>query len=288
MPKLSSKKNIASMQVLKTLQILLQGNFTMHELVEKLNSQEPEPIFNNSVVSKYINTCRYCGIEIPKIHNKYFVTNLPFGLDLTAVDIDLLGSLQNIVRRDMTSRMNKLFNTFLDKLNRFSNKRIMRVEKDSYKLTAEMFENAVSERRQIKLMLKNGLEYICIPIKMIENQGRTFFNVFYKNKDRMIDAERVSGLEVLSRKFIGNFNEPSVIFELKGGLAQRYALRENEQLLKPYDGESIKVANRGEGKDILLARLLRYDKDCEIINPKSYRDEMFEIIDAALNNYGSL
>ena len=60
--KLSQKKNLSSMQVIKTLQTLLQGNFTMNELIEKLNANESEPIFNNSVVSKYINTCRYCGI----------------------------------------------------------------------------------------------------------------------------------------------------------------------------------------------------------------------------------
>ena len=69
--KLSQKKNLSSMQVIKTLQILLQGDYTMNELIEQLNANESEPIFNNSVVSKYINTCRYCGIEIPKIHNKY-------------------------------------------------------------------------------------------------------------------------------------------------------------------------------------------------------------------------
>ncbi len=286
MAKLSSKKNLSSMQVLKTLQVLLQGNFTMQELIEKLNKNEPEPVFNNSVISKYINTCRYCGIEIPKIHNKYFVTNLPFGLDLTPVDIDLLDVLQNIVRRDMSSKYNKLFDSLLEKINRFSNKRITRVEKSSYKLTVEMFENAVSERRKIKLMLKNGSEYVCVPIKMTENQGKSFFNVFYKNKDRTIDTERVSGLEILSQKFVGNYNEPSVIYVLRGELAQRYSLRENEQLLQPFDGHTIKVSNRGENKDILFSRLLRYDTDCEIINPKPYREEMAQIISSALSNYG--
>ena len=58
------KRNISSMQVLKTLQKLLEGDYTMSELIEILNENEPDVVFNNSVVSKYINTCRYCGIEI--------------------------------------------------------------------------------------------------------------------------------------------------------------------------------------------------------------------------------
>ena len=63
------KKNQSSMQVLKTLLVLLEGNYTMQELVEKLNEKEKESVFNSSVVSKYINTCRHCGIEIIKVDN---------------------------------------------------------------------------------------------------------------------------------------------------------------------------------------------------------------------------
>ena len=75
------KKNQASLQVLKTLKVLLEDNYTMSEIVDRLNSQEKEPIFNNSVVSKYINTCRYCGIEISKIRNRYYVIKMPFGIN---------------------------------------------------------------------------------------------------------------------------------------------------------------------------------------------------------------
>ena len=63
MIKESLKKNLSSMQVLKTLQVLLEGNFTMQELIKKLNQNEETPVFNNSVISKYINTCRFCGHE---------------------------------------------------------------------------------------------------------------------------------------------------------------------------------------------------------------------------------
>ena len=288
MAKLSMKKNLSSMQVLKTLQVLLQGNFTMHELVEKLNFNEKEPIFNNSVISKYINTCRYCGIDIPKIHNKYFVTRMPFGLELTIEDINLLENLQNIIKNRLTRKYNKIFDSFIEKLNKYSNKNIARVEKDKYQFTAELFENAVSEKRKIKLMFKNRAELVCIPVKIADNQGKTFFHVLYSNKERTIASERVSGIEVLSEKFVQNFNEPSVVFVLKGKLAERYTLRENEQLLQPSPENCITVSNRGETKEILFARLLRYDDKCELISPKSYREEMTQILDDALKNYGDV
>ncbi len=284
MAKLSLKKNISSMQVIKTLQMLLQGNFTMNELIEKLNAEESEPIFNNSVISKYINTCRICGIDIPKIHNKYFVASMPFGLELTINDINLLENFQNVVRGEMTSRYNKIFDNFLDKLNRFSNKKIARVEKDSHQASTELFERAVYEKRKIKLMFKNRIELVCIPVKIIDGKTRTLFHVNCNGKDRMIGTERVSGIEVLSEKFVKNHDEKSVLFILKGTLAQRYKLRENEHIVNPYDGESMTVSN--ENKHILFSRLLRYDKYCEVVTPKPYREEMCQLIDDMLSNYG--
>ncbi len=286
--KLSQKKNLSSMQVIKTLQVLLEGNFTMSELIEKLNQNEEEPVFNNSVISKYINTCRYCGIEIPKIHNKYFVTSMPFGLELTNTDINLLESMQNLVKNEMTSKYNKLFNSFVEKLNRYSNKKIARVEKATYQLTSELFENAVTDKRKIQLMLKNRVIMECIPIKITEVKGKTYFNVFYKNRERMIDSARVSGLEVMKQKFLQNFNDESVIFLIRDDLASRYDLRENEQYTKTDRIGWKAISNRGENKEVLLSRLLRYDDKCEIISPKTYRDEMKQILNDALNNYGEV
>lgn len=288
MVKAPVKKNLSSTQVLKTLAVLLQGDFTMQELIAKLNADEAAPVFNNSVISKYINTCRYVGIDIPKIHNKYFVNSMPFGFELTGNDIGILETLRNIVKQEMSSKCNKIFDSFLEKINRFSNKKIARVEKETYHTAAELFELALTEKRKIRLMFKNKTNYDCTPIGIVESKNKTFFHVTYRDKEKMIDVSRVSGLQVLSEKYVQNFNEQVVIFELKSPLAQRYNLRENERLLKNFDGHSITVSNHGEGKEILFSRLLRYDDKCEIINPKPYREEMKQIISSALENYGEV
>lgn len=288
MAKISLKKNVSSMHVMKTLQVLLQGNFSMNELIEKLNFNEKEPIFNNSIVSKYINTCRYCGIDIPKIHNKYFVASMPFGLELTACDINLLENLQSIIKEEMASKYHKIFDKFIEKLNRYSNKKIARVEKDSYKISAELFEGAIQDRRKVRFMYKNRNILDCIPVKISQSKGKTYFHVIYNGKEKMITPDRVSGLEVLSEKFIPTFNEQSVVFVLKDALAKKYTLRENELLSNSSPFGTITVSNRGEAKELLLSRLLRYGDNCEIIYPKSYREEMKQILDDALNNYGAM
>lgn len=288
MSKLSQKKNLSSMQVIKTLQILLQGDYTMNELIEELNANESEPIFNNSVVSKYINTCRYCGIEIPKIHNRYYITSMPFGLELSDTDVALLNVMQSIIKERMTKKCHKLFNGFLEKLNRYSNKKISRIDKATYKITAELFENAISERRKIKLMFKNKQIMECIPLSIEDVKGKTFYHVLYKNRERMIDAIRLSGLEVMREKFIQNFNDESVIFLIRDDLAARYDLRENEQYTKTDRFGWKAISNKGENKELLFSRLLRYDGKCEIVSPKSYRDEMKQILDNTLSNYGEV
>ena len=85
-----AKKNISGMQVIKTLQVLLEGSYTMSELVDILNRNEEDQVFNNNVISKYINTCRYCGFNIIKIHNKYILTKIPFGLEFSLREIELI------------------------------------------------------------------------------------------------------------------------------------------------------------------------------------------------------
>ena len=287
MTKVSIKKNLSSMQVIKTLQVLLQGNFTMNELVDRLNLQENEAIFNNSVVCKYINTCRFCGIEIPKIQNKYFITKMPFGLDLNSSEIKLLDNLQIAVKENMTKKNCQLCDNLIDKLNKYTNKKIIRVSKNTYKITAELFDNAISENRKVKFLLKNGTEQICTPIKAIENGDQLFFNVLYKNKEKIIKSNRIAGIEVLSDKYIPRKNSDiTVTYKMKAQLAKRYSLRENENILQTFDNGDITVSNYGEVKEILFSRLLRYADLCEILTPKIYREEIKLLLDNTLSNYG--
>ena len=260
----------------------------MNELVDRLNFKEKDAIFNNSVVSKYINTCRYCGIDIPKIQNKYFVASMPFGLDLTSNDIDLLEKLQNVVKENIIKKYCKFFDDFIERINKYSNKQIIKVDKSTYKMSLELFENAMCERRKVKFLYKNGSEYICTPLKLVENGDRVFFNVLYKNREKLINSDRVSGLSILSEKFFPRMSDVTVTYKMKRELAKRYVLRENEKILQKFENGDIVISNNGEVKDILFSRLFRYDDLCEILTPKNYREEFKTILESTLSNYGEL
>lgn len=278
------KKNISGMQVIKTLQLLLEGNYTMSELVSKLNETEKDSIFNNSVVSKYINTCRHCGIEIHKIHNQYFVAKMPFGLDFTSRELELLNQLQTFSQKYFSTKFNKNFDGFIAALNKLSNRHITRIEKKSYETTFDFFNKAVREGRKVILMFKVKSILECIPVAIVQEGDETFFKIIDNKKERLINIDRVTGIEV-SDNFFDKAGQ-KVYFKLYGALAKRYTLHENEVLETSDLPESITVVNINEDKKKLLSRLLRYDKCCEIMRPQSYRDEMKLTIEKMLANYG--
>jgi hypothetical protein len=283
--KLPQKANASSIQVIKTLSALLQDDYTMNELIEVLNKNEREPIFNNSVISKYINTCRFCGFVIPKVQNRYFVAKIPFGLDLTELDVDIINSLCLFVKDEMSSGSVNLINSFFNKIRRFSNKKIARVEKEAFIYSVEVFERAVAKRRMVKMMFKNRDILECVPMSITQKDGKLYFNVWHK-KERNIDSERLSAIQMTGRGYVDQFDgNQIVVFKLKGALAKRYEARPNETVTVNSDG-TITVTNKNETKEILFSRLLRYDDKCEIIQPKGYREDMKDLINEMLNNYG--
>ena len=283
---LAVKKNNSSIQVLKTLLMLLEGDYTMSELVEKLNANEKDDVFNNSVVSKYINTCRQAGIVIPKINNKYFITNLPFGLSFDSKESDLIDYLQNIGDNKLSLLFQKRLSGFIDNLRKYSIRNIMRVDVSVESTVRTKFEEAVCEHRQVRLIYKTREIIDCNPIDIITEKGKIYFVVNYLGKERHIAFERITGLEVLNKKFLIQEEQgQEVVFKLKGGLAKRYSPRENEILTEKTD-DYIVITNKDEDKKMLISRLLRYDSLCEVLEPLSFRDEIKNTIKKMLENYG--
>ena len=174
---------------------------------------------------------------------------------------------------------------FLNKLNKYSNKKLAKVNKNESLHAYELFEQAISKKRKVKLIFKNHGILDCIPLTIEEIDGKTFFCVFNKRK-RMIESSRVNGIQVYDSVFADPYDGKQVaVFRLTGNLAKRYSLRPNETMDIESDG-SIIITNRNENKNMLLSRLLRYQDSCELIQPKAYRDEFKQLISDTLKNYG--
>ena len=282
-----AKTNLSSTHVLKTLQVLMEDDYTMTELVQRLNENEPEPLFNNSVVSKYINTCRYCGIKIPKIQNRYFVSSIPFGMDISEQESDLIKYLQEKAILSLPISTNKKFNKFIMKLSKYSNREIVRIDNSNRDLMVSTFNKAVSNKYKINLMLKNKNTLKCVPLKLLQDNNKLYFKISTDNKaDKNISIDNVVGFEVLKDKFIPSYNDETVVYKLMGQLAANYSIRENEKILIDRRPEYITIMNSEKNNSKLVSRLLRYGNLCEIEKPLYIRTEMKKIINTALANYG--
>ena len=279
------KLNISALNVLKTLQRLLEENYTMTELVTVLNNTEKHPIFNPSVVTKYINTLRFCGFNISKINNRYYLVKIPFGINLSNKDFDYFEYLNHIVQTRMSKKNNIIFNEFIERLNKYSNKGLVKFKEENSKIIFENFENAIRDRRAVTFILKNKKTIDCIPIRLIDDKKPVQFLVSEKGKEKFISSNTVAAVNATSYKYAENFSQQVVLFKITGSLAKRYTLRDTEQLIEKKD-DFIIVSNPNEPKEILLNRLLKYDYCCEIISPKSYRKDMLELLNATLKNYG--
>ena len=281
---LAAKINISSKQVLKTLLVLLEGNYTMSELVDKLNKNEKGPVFNNSVVSKYINTCRYIEIDIPKVQNKYYVAGLPFGLNFSNDDVDLIEHMFHFAKTNFSSFFNEKLNNFIEKLNKYSNKNITKIESGTEDNVRERLEKAIGENRRVKLYYKNNEITEVNPLEIFNNNGKLCVTAEGGQNEKVIPFEKLSGIEILDKKFLPPKDNKAVVFKLYGGLAHRYELRENEMIMNQHE-DGIVISNTGEPREILFSRLLRYDSLCEVLEPERCREEMMCIIENMLANY---
>ena len=135
-------------------------------------------------------------------------------------------------------------------------------------------------------MLRTQAVIDCIPLSITTHQKRTYFRIKHDNKEKSIALDRIIGIEILNEIFkTPDFENNIAIFEVRGNLAHRYNLRENEVMIKQ-EGSSITIENKGEDMNLLLSRLLRYDSLCEVKSPALCRSEMIKIINDTLANYG--
>ena len=280
------KKNISSTQVLKTLKVLLEDNSTMSELIEKLNRNEDEPVFNNSTVSKYINTCRFCGIRIPKINNKYYVTKMPFGLNFSDKETDLLEYMQDCAKSSLSANANIKFEKTIQTLSRYSNKQIVPIEKGIAENACFEFEKAIKAQKKVKIILKTKRNLECIPLDILEKDQKLYFHIICDGKERNVLSSRVAGIEISKETFSKTQTDNTVIYKLTGNLAKNYNLRENERIVNNSLPDDETIINYNENIPALISRLLRYGELCEVINPGKVRTEIKETINATLANYG--
>lgn len=284
MSSIAKKVNNSSLRVLQTLMCLFEQDLTMNELIQKLNTSGFGS-FNNFVISKYINTCKSCGIDIQKIKNKYSIVNFPIGMKFSSDEGELLYEIKQFSESLKVDKTEKIISNFLNKLHLpFFKTNSGLLSSKNYRIV-KLFEQACTNKCDIRIIYKDNSFFECSPTDIKIRDERIVFNIANKKESEEIDIDDIVDIKFLEQKNECNSQITTVLFELRGQLAKRYQLRENEQIIQVKNNGNIVIANKYEDKNALLRRLLRYDSFCKIIRPLSYVEEMKKIISDSLKNY---
>ncbi len=282
-----NKINVSSLRVLQMLQLLFEKSYSMNELTQALSEISGERC-TNFLLSKYINTCRFCGIDIRKIDGKYTLLKLPFGIEFSDSVLDLFEKINEYSSKMRLGKNVRAYNSLIAKINRQSGRYYAKVEIPEEDKLIKDFEFALENGWKINIKYRNNAaeeEILCEPLEMACDGYKLAVIVNYQGEKKKILYSDIEEITVSDIKSSGNLLSTSVIFTLKNALAKRYTLRPDEKVVGISDDGSITVLNKTEDKQSLLNRLLKYDKMCEVISPRMYRKEMKNLIDKTLKNY---
>jgi len=276
------KVNNTSVNVIYTMMTLLQSSKSMNEIINKFCD---EKVFNNFVISKYINTCRYCGVDIRKINGEYHLLKLPFTLNFNSKEYLIFKELINVAENSLSNELKKHISELFFKLSRFTQFDLNLQISEQQNSLISVFEEALYSEMMIVVVLKNGEELICAPYDFNLTKNKIYISVFSNSEIKNIPLKEVKTILHYPKKIQTGLVPPSVVYKLSNDLAKRYSLRPNEKIVNIETNKSIVISNRFEDKTELLKRLMRYDHDCEILSPHSYREDMKTLIASTLANY---
>lgn len=286
-------------RILYVLFLLINNSLSQKEINDKL-SQNPdiEQSFTKETLLKIINTLKISEVKISKKTNKYFVCKLPWQFDLDSKHLKTLFSLMFFVESLGQKELLDNYNAFLCNLFKFlPDEKLLEhgCDSSSYKKTNKYVKHSLIIKK-IEQFRQNSCR-----VKIISNKGHDyFFDTYYieyslndvlltgyslkHHENKTFNLDEIKSIKQLPQKSSGVFFPSSVTFKVKGRLAKSYNLRENEKLLS-FDNEELVILNKGEDKQKLFRRLLKYKDLCEIVATEAIKGDFKKMLKGVLLNY---
>lgn len=297
--------SISAYRVLYILLLLVQyRSLSLFELnLFLFNNPLIRRTYNSETITKYMNTLRQVGCDIPRANSKnrfhYQLRKNPFSLRFEEDELAVAAQLKKLLA---THPDEELYERYLDLLEKV----IWGVEEPQQDM---LFPDRLkTERRTLGLHRRQALlarfKQLCKdaqvlqlkyyhaedrpPTKMTVEPHRILqedAQLFLVGTDRethqtvRLDLSRIESVNQLPNKIQGTPKPTVVTFQLWGRLAKVY---------RPYPGEEITVTSSRTGTLLvktktddtagLLDRLMKYGELCEVLSPTAVREEMAERI----------
>jgi len=308
-----SKISSTAYRVLLLMLLLSENSYSIDELID-IFSNDPyiSRSFTKEVILKYINTLRSLNFEITRINScgKYTMVKTPFTIDLSDSDIKTIALLENYVSYIHNKKLKNIYSNLVEKIVKFlppEKESLLEKERQYFKNNSiidvnlyskypeiiQKYEKLCEEDQQIIIKYKppeekNQIQLIVEPrhVKYENNQVYLCGYNVYENEKQLFLVDYITDIKQLPQKSKNKNVLPSVVLQLKGKLVRSYRKYDGDKIINLDENKQIlTISNSYEDKNKLFKRILRYGDSCEIIYPKSLREEYSKIINNILKNY---
>ena len=306
MKKMCEKYNEACIKIFKMLSLLSQGPTKYEDIINIFNSEDKNAKAAAPVIlNKYLNTLKIFGINITKQKNIYYLQNSFFSLSLDSNEIKALqllkGSREILTTKKQKEHFDKFINNIEMRLNSVSKDILSNTIQDNNEQINEYFskygdlisecEKYCYENQKLEVSCtQNQKEYklICNPREISYINQKAYLSVFNHISRQVFNVPLDKIISIKQMPLISKGQEiaVTVVYKIRNNLAKAYRLKEWESSDGKFDEEGwLTIINNNEDFDRLTKRLMRYDYNCKVVSPKSFKERMKTTIDETLKNY---
>ncbi len=300
--------SVSAYRVLYILLLLVRNRMlSLAELnIKLLENPLINRAYNSETITKYINTLRQTGCQIPRAnsqtHFQYKLLKNPFPIDFSDEELEsanqLLILLASLSDGDLhvgyykilekvawtvtdEERIEQLFGdvTGLISAGRREDRELLARYRELCK-DAQVLEvdYRVNEREVVTLQVE--------PLRVTQD-GKKLYLVGLDRQNLKQVTLSLSSIQLVRQLPFKSQHKPkmvNVIFSLTGRLAKTYRLFPREVQVSNQEGR-LTIKTRTDDYPVLLSRLLRYGYSCEVLSPAYVRTEMSERIKTLLSLY---
>lgn len=306
MIKKQKKFSDTSIRVMETLKILANKPASIQDILNHFEKIDPKNrIYTSEVILKYINTLKVFGMRFTKKKDKYILLTSPCELHFSKEDLQSIALLEKYSRQFPEEKIKTEIDKFIQEIEkRFSDTTKLlanNIKKptelnfslsyEKYSARIKEYEKYCLEAQRLKVTCKDSKNKqisITIDPNELKYKGEKVYLSAYN--PLLAQIQDINLDDIISITQLPTKSNPmnmlsAVTFKLKGTLAKTYKLHADEKLIQIEKDGNIIILNQKEDRRLLLKRLMRYGENCEVISPKSLRDEMAELIEETLKLY---
>lgn len=301
----NKKLNDGCLKIFQLLELLYQDNADYENVIEIFKDKNENNVGNNAQVNlnKFINTLKIFGLKIKKENNKFKLQNSLYNIQLSEEDLKsisiLSSSLDDFPEGEISNDLNYLLNAIELRMSAQDKITLSKLKQSNKDLSffyagireqIQQCEQICKEKYIINITYQKKSKEItrkCTPKEVIYDSKTAYLKI-YDQKTRENEEIPIQNiLSIIKLPQIASNIEMSttVVYKLKNRLAKTYKVKENEYIDSYLEDGSIIIINKDEPFDNLIKRLLRYSYSCEILSPKTLREEFKQVINDTLSQY---